>query len=257
MYIILVTAAAIIAGYILEALMYIFIRKEPDIPEEEKKGIPRDIVKYFYKNSFRKSVREASPVKYPVIQVLTVTTCISLYLKYGISPQFFAACYIISLLLIMIFIDIKYRIIPQGILVSGFIGGIIVLILNLFISFEIYESRTWWVPLIGMISSSGILFIISLVGYLILKTDDAMGMGDVKIFIPIGLFLGWKMALVSLTLTIMLGGIGALITVIISFKNRKKTIAYGPFIAIATYITLLYGPDLLKLYFSHFAGRGF
>jgi len=58
--------------------------------------------------------------------------------------------------------------------------------------------RKWWNPLLGAFIGFGFLLLVAIVGYLVYKTDEAMGGGDVKLFAPIGLFLGWKMTIVAL-----------------------------------------------------------
>ena len=103
-----------------------------------------------------------------------------------------------------------------------------------------------------MLSASGILFIVALIGLLIYGNDGAMGMGDVKLFLPIGLFLGWKLALLALFLSIMLGGITSIILLILRIKDRKSAIPFGPFIIIATFIAGLYGNQILSWYFSFY-----
>jgi leader peptidase (prepilin peptidase)/N-methyltransferase len=77
-----------------------------------------------------------------------------------------------------------------------------------------------------------------------------MGMGDVKLFIPIGMFLGWKLALFTLFLSIMLGGIISIILLVFKIKDRKSAIPFGPFIVIATYITGLYGNQIMRWYLN-------
>jgi leader peptidase (prepilin peptidase)/N-methyltransferase len=77
-----------------------------------------------------------------------------------------------------------------------------------------------------------------------------MGMGDVKIFAPIGLFLGWKMTIVALILSIFAGGFISLILIVFRIKDRKSTIPFGPFIVISTLVTLMWGWDIVRWYLA-------
>ena len=91
-------------------------------------------------------------------------------------------------------------------------------------------------------SGSGILFLIALVGVALYKSDDAMGMGDVKIFVPyLGLFLGWRMVLLALGVAIVLGGVTGLILILTGIKKRKEGIPFGPNIVLAVFITIMWG----------------
>ena len=93
---------------------------------------------------------------------------------------------------------------------------------------------------------------IAIIGLLIYGDDGAMGMGDVKLFIPIGLFLGWKLTLLALFFSIMIGGIISIILLIFRIKDRKSAIPFGPFIVIATMLTGLYGNQILNWYLNFF-----
>jgi leader peptidase (prepilin peptidase)/N-methyltransferase len=111
-----------------------------------------------------------------------------------------------------------------------------------------YGGGGWWTPLIGMVTGSGLLLLIAIAGMLIYKTDDAMGMGDVKLFAPIGLLLGWKLCLAALFISVLLAGFSSIFLMLIRKKGRKDTIPFGPFIVTAAYITMLFGWDIVNWY---------
>jgi len=99
-----------------------------------------------------------------------------------------------------------------------------------------------------MVSASGVLFIVALIGLLIYKNDGAMGMGDVKIFMPIGLFIGWKLALLALFMSIMAGGLISIFLLLFRIKDRKSAIPFGPYIILGTFIAVFFGNNLLNWY---------
>ena len=84
---------------------------------------------------------------------------------------------------------------------------------------------------------------------IIYKSDEVMGMGDVKIFAPVGMFLGWKMCMLTLVVSMFVGGITSIILVLFRIKKRKDTIPFGPFITLATLIVILFGKDIWGWYF--------
>jgi leader peptidase (prepilin peptidase)/N-methyltransferase len=77
-------------------------------------------------------------------------------------------------------------------------------------------------------------------------------MGDVKLMAPIGLFLGWKLCLLALLLSIISAGLTSLVLIIFGFKKKKDTIPFGPFIVAGTFTTLMWGFDILNWYFGSF-----
>jgi leader peptidase (prepilin peptidase)/N-methyltransferase len=79
-----------------------------------------------------------------------------------------------------------------------------------------------------------------------------MGGGDIKFAAALGLWVGWKLTLLTLFLSFMLGGAGGVIVLLLSVKGRKDYIPFGPFIAAALFISILYGNDIIAWYLCQF-----
>lgn len=186
--------------------------------------------------------------RYMFIELLTAGIFTMLFYKYSVTLEFLAAAFLMSILIAVFFIDLDHRIIPNGLVIAGLIGGILVFVYNFVYPFEIYGDRHWYNPLIGAAVGSGTLLLVALIGYLFYKTDDAMGMGDVKIFAPIGILLGWRLTIIALLLAIFIAGISSLVLIIIRKKNRKSTIPFGPFIVTGTFIALMWGYGIISWY---------
>ncbi len=192
-------------------------------------------------------------IQYPIVELMTAIIWLIVYNRYGFTIQTAALLYLYTVLIPVAFIDLKHMIIPDGLVITGLVGGAAVLLYHVFYKpFPLYDSNLWYTPIIGMFSASVVLFIIALIGLLIYGNDGAMGMGDVKLFLPIGLFLGWKLALFILFLSVLLGGIISIILLIFRFKDRKSAIPFGPFIIIATFIAGLYGNQILDWYLNFY-----
>jgi len=171
-----------------------------------------------------------------------------IYARFGISVELPFALYISAILTAVFFIDLKYRIIPDEFVLAGIAGGIAALICNIFRPLSFMAGPEWWNPLLGVAVGSGFLFIVALIGMLIYGGEGAMGMGDVKIYAAIGLFLGWKLTIESLFITMFIGGIVSVILLVTKIKGRKDAIPFGPFIVIGALIVLLFGTEILRLY---------
>ena len=84
---------------------------------------------------------------------------------------------------------------------------------------------------------------------------EVMGGGDIKLFAMIGLFLEIKLSLLTLLFSIYIGGAYGIIFIIYNkVKNKKfnSMIPFGPFISLATIITLLYGNQIIDFYIKTF-----
>jgi len=225
-------------------------------PNCKEKLQPRDMIPvlgYIFLRGKCRNCKEPISIQYPVVELMTGIIWLIVYLRYGLTAETAALLFLYTVLIPVTFIDLKHMIIPNGLVLTGLAGGIVIFLYHiLYKPFSLYDSTKWYTPILGMFSASGILLVIAIIGLLIYGDDGAMGMGDVKLFIPIGLFLGWKLTLLALFFSIMIGGIISIILLIFRIKDRKSAIPFGPFIVIATMLTGLYGNQILNWYLNFF-----
>lgn len=204
----------------------------------------------FLKGKCRKCDVKISP-RYALVELLTALIFVILFHKYGIGQigDFIAAAFLMSIMVAIFFIDLEHMIIPNGLVITGLVGGVGAAIYSTLIEpLDIYGDSRWWNPLLGAAVGFGMLFFIAVLAYLVYRTEDAMGGGDIKIFAPIGLFLGWRMTLVTFFISVIFAGFIGFILILLKIKDRKSGIPFGPFIVIGTFLTYLFGWDLLNWY---------
>jgi leader peptidase (prepilin peptidase)/N-methyltransferase len=78
-----------------------------------------------------------------------------------------------------------------------------------------------------------------------------MGMGDVKLMAPIGLFLGWKLCITALALSVILGGLTSIVLMLLRIKKRKDTVAFGPFLVIGAFVTIIRGWEITGWFINY------
>jgi len=187
--------------------------------------------------------------RYPLVELLTGIVFTVLFLRFGLSPAFLAFSFLMTILIAVFYIDIDHRIIPNGLVLTGLAGGFTWFLYNLFVPApEIFGDAQWWTPLAGLLPGSGFLLLVAIIGSVVYKTEDALGMGDVKLMAPIGLFLGWKLCLIALFLSVVLGGVTSLLLIFFRIKKRKDTVAFGPFIVAGAFITIMWGWEIFHWY---------
>lgn len=142
-----------------------------------------------------------------------------------------------SILIIISFIDLDFKIIPNKIVLPFTLIG--VALSTIIISLENYGR--WWLPLAYCIGA----FIFMLIIHLIYPRG--MGLGDVKLSMMLGAFLV-KSVIVGLFLGFLLGSISGLILIISRKKKIKQEIPFGPFISMGSIIALFAGEYILKWY---------
>lgn len=197
------------------------------------------------KGKCRYCSQKISP-RYPLIELLTGILFTTIFLNFGYTFSTPYYMFLTSLLLIITFIDLDHYIIPDGLLIIGSIASLIVNTLGYGITLK--ESL-----LGGLICGGGTLAVIYLIELLIKK--EVMGGGDIKLFAMLGLFLGIKLGALTILLSIYVGAIYGIATIVYS-KIKKieynSMIPYGPFISVAAFIVLLYGNDIINWYLGIF-----
>ncbi len=200
-----------------------------------KDNIP--VISYILlKGKCRYCKKTISP-RYPVVESLTIISFVTNSIFFPFY-QSLALCLISSGLIIISFIDIERMIIPDtGLIISG-IGAAI---------FS-YLRKDW--P--GILIQAAIVFGLMIVFYLFANyfKKDSFGFGDVELLGILALSLGF----IGILFTIMLSSIIALITFVIvkAMKSEKIKLDYripfGPFIALAGYLTMFFLDGIRNLY---------
>ncbi|CUQ27294.1 prepilin peptidase [Clostridium baratii] len=238
-----------IIGSFLNVCIYRIIKEESIVYppshcgscEENLKAIDLiPIISYIFLKGRCRYCKEKVSIQYPIVEAITGILFLLIYLKFGFSLELIKYMFFTSLLIVIGIIDFKTQDVYTSTIVTGLIGGLIFLVINYVIGNEIHIINT----VLAMIIPALILFIFYYFG--------AMGFGDVEIVFFSGLFLNLKLSLLNLFLSIVLGGIVALIMMIYKKTEKGAMMAFGPYISIAAYITIIFGDELIKWYIMTF-----
>jgi leader peptidase (prepilin peptidase)/N-methyltransferase len=75
-----------------------------------------------------------------------------------------------------------------------------------------------------------------------------MGYGDFKLLAALGAWLGWQMLPLIILLSAVVGAISGILMIVIKRHERSVPIPFGPYLAAAGWIAMLYGPQIVKGY---------
>jgi len=181
--------------------------------------------------------------RYFVVELLTGLLFLLIFTRYGFEPQTLFYFILASLLVVVAFIDIKHRIIPNGLVMAGIATALPANIFGVNISF--LEG------LYGALAGGGILGVIALASILLLK-KEGMGGGDIKLMAMAGLFIGWQMTLLSLVMAVYLATIVILPLIVLKKLKRGDHIPFGPFLSAGVIMALLYGNEIMLWYLRCF-----
>lgn len=151
--------------------------------------------------------------------------------NYGTSWTAFFLCTHASLLITMGVIDLEHQRVLNVLVFPAIAWGLISILF-------MHLGRPWpW--LLGGVIGFTVLFLIALI------SSGAMGMGDVKLGLYIGLIVGVPEVTLTLFMAFIAGGLMASILLLLKKIGRKDPIAFGPYLALAGIVTLLYGDTIL------------
>ncbi|MCL5073349.1 MAG: A24 family peptidase [Actinobacteria bacterium] len=175
-----------------------------------------------------------------VVELLTASLFLANYIFFGFrlyGLYLTSGIILCSILIIISFIDLKFKIIPNKIILPFTLVG-----LSISTAIIVLENpRRWWLPLAYCAGA----FIFMLIIHLIYP--KGMGMGDVKLSLMLGAFLV-KNVIVGLFLGFLIGSISGLILIISKKKKLSQEIPFGPFISTGSIIALFIGGYILRWY---------
>jgi len=201
------------------------------------------VISYFLLKGRCRSCKAKISIQYPIIEMFTGLATAYIAWHFGFSLQTLFAVFLTWALICLSMIDLEHSLLPDDITLPFMWLGLACNIFGVFT--DIYSS------LIGAMLGYAILWIIFM-SFKLATGKEGMGYGDFKLLALLGAWLGWQ----SLPLIILLSSITASIIglAMIIFKGRDKAAAFpfGPYLAIAGWITLVWGKELTALYLNSF-----
>jgi prepilin signal peptidase PulO-like enzyme (type II secretory pathway) len=195
--------------------------------------------------------------QYPLVELATAFLFLALFLFNGLSSALFFDLIIFSLLIVMTVYDIRHKIIPDGLVLFFVIFGLLKMLLPLF-----YGGEVMWIDVL-----SGFIFYVPF--YLLWKISDGkwIGLGDGKLAIGIGAFLGFASGFTAIVFGFWLGAIFGIFYISLQklgeskrfsrsklglFFNRnsltmKSELPLAPFLILGVLIAFFSGFNLLLI----------
>jgi leader peptidase (prepilin peptidase)/N-methyltransferase len=201
------------------------------------------VISYLFLKGRCSSCKVKISLQYPIIEMFTGLATAYIAWHFGFSLQTLFAVLFTWALICLSMIDLEHSFLPDDITLPFMWLGLACNIFGIFT--DIYSS------LIGAMLGYSILWII-FISFKAVTDKEGMGYGDFKLLALLGAWMGWQ----YLPLIILLSSITASIIglAMIIFKGRDKAAAFpfGPYLAIAGWITLIWGKELTGLYLSSF-----
>lgn len=176
--------------------------------------------------------------RYPVIEAIAAMILAYLYINTGWGWQLARDAILFYGLLVASAIDIEWHIIPNRLTAFMAAAGAVLILLS---------SPHLLLSSLGGAVSAALILLLPAILY-----PGGMGGGDIKLAAVIGLYLGWPTSLLAVFLGVLCGAAGGLIWMLLSKKDLKAALPFGPFLSVGAVAALLWGEQLVQWYTGFF-----
>ena len=185
-----------------------------------------------------RSCRAPISWRYPVVEAATGGLFLLALARRGLSLDLVSALVLLAALVAVTGIDLAHQIIPDVITLPGIAVGLACSLVT--------GQPRWLESLIGAVVGGGLFLLI------IVASGGGMGGGDMKLGAMLGAFLGWRLLLVGVMISVLAGGVVAIALLALRRRGRKDAVPFGPFLALGGALALLWGERILQWYLTAF-----
>jgi leader peptidase (prepilin peptidase)/N-methyltransferase len=194
--------------------------------------------------------QKAIPIRYPLVELLTAVLAGVCAWRFGFGWEALMAVGLTFALLAISLIDADTQLIPDSIVYPLLWVG---LTMSLF--HPLPGAQTLFIPpkdaIVGALA--GYLSLWSVYQLFKLVTGkEGMGYGDFKLLAALGAWLGWQMLHIVILISAVVGALVGIAMIVFRGRDRQLPIPFGPYLAAAGWITMLYGEALWNAYLDKF-----
>jgi len=184
-------------------------------------------------------------IRYPIVELFTGLFCVWVALHFGPSVEALVAILLTWLLIAMTGIDLDTMLLPDQLTLSALWIGLIASTQQLFVG-----------PVDAILGAAfGYLSLWSVYWLFKLATGkEGMGFGDFKLLAALGAFVGWQGLPIIILLSSLVGAVVGITIMLVKGKDKNLAIPFGPYLAAAGWLALLYKDTITDYYFSTVLG---
>lgn len=191
--------------------------------------------------------------RYAAVEALTAFLFLLIWLEYGWSPLTPVYMLVAGGLILATFVDLEHMIIPDRVSIGGIPAGLILSGLFPALHGEAHALNSLGASVIGLMVGAGSLWLVSVLGKMAFR-KDAMGFGDVKLLGAIGAFTGWQGVLFTIMISSLAGSFVGLLFILSGRREWQSRIPYGPYLALAAVIWIIWGMEWWAAYVRWMSG---
>jgi leader peptidase (prepilin peptidase)/N-methyltransferase len=186
------------------------------------------------------------PLRYPVVEAGTALASALVAWQLGPTPEAAAAIVITWFLIALAGIDLDHHLLPDSLTLPLLWAGLLFHVLRgPDAGHGVFASLTDGV--IGAVAGYLSLWTIYH-GFRLATGKEGMGYGDFKLFAALGAWLGWQLLPLVILLSAVTGTVVGVSLIALRRHSRENPIPFGPYLAAAGFIAILWGGDLVDAY---------
>ena len=199
------------------------------------------MISYLFLGGKCSACKTGISIRYPTVELLTAVLFVITIWHFGPNLQGLTALFLTAFLIALAGIDIDHQLLPDNMTIPLMWAGIVLS----FWSIHIDLSSS----IAGAIAGYLILWSIYHL-FRLLTGKEGMGYGDFKLLAALGAWMGWQMLPLIVLLSSVVGAVVGLILMGTGHLKKDRPMPFGPFIAAAGWIALVWGDRILDLYSS-------
>lgn len=197
-----------------------------------------------------RSCGERISPRYLLVEALMGALAAALYYHIGLGLAFIAAFIFVAALIVISFIDLDVRIVPDMISLPGIAAGLLFSLAAKYL----FTDPSAVIPtplsaLIGILAGGGFLYAVAWI-YERATGVDGMGGGDIKLLAMIGAFLGWPSIPFTIFLASLVGSVVGLGVMLATGAGRRLALPFAPFLCLGATLHLFFGREFVAFYFN-------
>jgi leader peptidase (prepilin peptidase)/N-methyltransferase len=178
-------------------------------------------------------------VQYPAVEATSALLAAIVAWHYGPGWQAAAAMLLTWSLIALSVIDFNHKLLPDVITLPFMWLGMGIALFGVFTDLQS--------SVVGAMSGYLSLWLV-FHAFRILTGKDGMGFGDFKLLAMLGAWQGWQNLLPIVIVSSCVGAVLGIVLILVGGQNRNTPMPFGPFLAAAGWITLLWGEPLNRFY---------
>ena len=201
------------------------------------------VISYLFLRARCSSCDTNISAQYPIVELLTGVASLIVANTFGVTMQTIAALLLTWTLIALTLIDLKKQLLPDSITLPLLWLGIFFSFFNLFT--DLHES------VIGAMAGYLILWSVYQLFKLLTK-KEGMGFGDFKLLAALGAWIGYSYLPQIILMSSVIGSIAGITLIMMGKTKQQQPIPFGPYLAVAGWVALLWGESINSVYLSFF-----